>query len=52
MKSPLNERRFINRRNFWSEQALPADVIYSDAIHFQRSTEDTAGNQAQEYNLT
>ena len=36
-KSPLNDRRFINRKNFWNEQAPSAEVIYNDAVHTQRS---------------
>ena len=35
MKSLLNYRRFINRRNFQNEQAPSAEVIYSDAVHTQ-----------------
>ena len=31
MKSLLNVRRFINRRNVCNEQALTAEVIYNDA---------------------
>ena len=41
MKSPLNDRRFISRRNFWNEQALSAEVIYNDAGHIQRCTADS-----------
>ena len=41
MKSPLNDRRFINRRNFLNEQVPSAEVIYNDAVHTQRSTADT-----------
>ena len=46
-KIPLNDRRFINRRNFWNEQELSAEVIYSDAVHTQCSTADFTGNQTQ-----
>ena len=49
--SPLNERRFITRRKFWNEQALSAEVIRNDAVHTQRSTADSTGNQTQK-NLT
>ena len=45
MKSPFNEGKFINRRKFWDEQAPSAEVIYSDAVHTQRSTADSKGNQ-------
>ena len=47
MKNPLNDRRLIKRRNFWNEQALPADINYNDAVHIQHSTADTSGNQIQ-----
>ena len=64
MKSLLNDRRFINRRNFRSEQAPSAEVIYNDLVHTQRSTayskhrdiisHSTSNNssQAQEFNLS
>ena len=47
MKSPFNDGRFITRRNFWNEQALPADVIYNDDVHIQRGTADSTGNQTE-----
>ena len=47
MKNPLNDARFINRRNFRYKQALSAMVIYNDAVHSQRSTADSTGNQIQ-----
>ena len=36
IKSPLDDRRFITRRNFWNRQALLAAVIHSDAVHTQK----------------
>ena len=51
MKSPFNDRRFINRRNYWNEQALSAEVIYNDAVHTERSTAEFQGNQTQKYFL-
>ena len=45
MKSPLNDRRFIKRRNFRNKQAPSAMVIYNDAAHTQRSTAHSKGNQ-------
>ena len=47
LKSPLNDRRFINRRNFQNEQVQSAEVIYNDAVHTQHSTADSTGNQTQ-----
>ena len=38
MKNPLNDRKFITRRNFWNEQTLLAEAIYNDAVLTQRST--------------
>ena len=38
MKIPLNDKRFINRRNFLNEQAPSAEVIYNDDVHTQRNT--------------
>ena len=46
-----NDIKFINRRNFWVEQAFSAEVIYNDAVHTQRDTADSAGNQTQRYYL-
>ena len=43
MKSLLNGRRFINKRNFCNEQAPSAEVVYIDAVHTQRSTADLIG---------
>ena len=51
MKSLLNDRKFINRRNFRNKQAPSAVVIYNDAVHTQRSTADCTGNQTQRYYL-
>ena len=51
MKSPFNDGKFINRRNFWGEQAPAAEVIYNDAVHIQRSTADSKVNQTQRYYL-
>ena len=44
-KSPLTDRRFITRRNFWNEEALSVAVIYSDAIYNQCSAAESKGNQ-------
>ena len=49
MISPFYDRRFITRRNFFNEQALSTDVIYTEAIHTQRSIADSTGNQTQRY---
>ena len=51
MKSPFNVGKFINRRNFCVEQALTAEVIYNDAVHTQRSTTISKGNQTQRHYL-
>ena len=47
MKSPFSDGKFINRRNFWVEQAPSAEVIYNDAVHTQHNSADFTGNQAQ-----
>ena len=47
MKSLFNDGKFITRRTSWNEQALSADVTYNDALHTQRSTADSTGNQTQ-----
>ena len=52
MKTPFIDGRFITRRNFWNEQALSVDLIYNDAVHTQRNTADSTGNQTQRYYLT
>ena len=31
MKSPLNDGKFIRRRNFWVEQTPSEELIYNDA---------------------
>ena len=51
VKSPINDRRFSYRRNFWNEQAPSAEVIYNDTVHTQRSTVASAGKQIQRYYL-
>ena len=51
-KIPLNDRRFINRRNFWNEQELSADVIYNEAAHTHLSTVVFTENQTQRLYLT
>ena len=45
--SPLNERRFITRRKFWNEQALSAELIYSDTVYTHRSEAYFIGNKTQ-----
>ena len=52
MKSPFNDEKFINRRNFWDEQAPSAELIYNYAVYTQRSTADSKGNQAQRMTQT
>ena len=52
MKSPFNDEKFINRRNFLVEQAPLEEVIQNYAVHTQRSTVDYKGNQTQRYYLT
>ena len=47
MRSPLDDRRFITRRNPWNKQAPLAEVINNDAVHTQRSTAHSIGNQTQ-----
>ena len=47
MKNPLDDRRFITRRNLWNEQAPSAEVIYNDSVHTQHGTADFSGNQTQ-----
>ena len=34
-------------KKFWIEQALSAEVTYSEAVHTQRSTADSIENQTQ-----
>ena len=41
MRSPLNDEKFISKRNFWVKQAPSAEVIYNYAVHTQRSTTDS-----------
>ena len=41
----LNYRKFINRRNFWNEQAPSTKIIYIDAVNTRRSTVDFTGSQ-------
>ena len=66
MKSPFNDGKFINKRNFWVEQAPSAEVIYNDTSSLSiiqqipketkhrdiisRSTSNKI-SQAQEFNL-
>ena len=52
MKSPFNDEKFINRRNFWIKQAPLVEVIYNYAVHTQRSTADSQENQTQKYYLS
>ena len=52
MKSHFNDKKFINRRNFWIEQAPLVEVINKYAVHTQRSSADSKGNQEQIYYLT
>ena len=52
MRSPLDDEKFISRRNFSVKQAPSAEVIYNYAIHTQRSTADYKENPTQRYYLS
>ena len=47
MKNPLNNKGFINSRNFCNDQAPSAEVIYNNVVHTQRSTTNSTGKQTQ-----
>ena len=52
MRDNLNDIRFANRRDFRNRQAPSAMVIYNDAVHTQRNSAGSTGNQTQRYYLT
>ena len=47
MKSPVDDEKFIYRRNFSVKQAPSAEVIYNYAIQTQRSTANSKENPTQ-----
>ena len=52
MKNSFNDEKFINKRNFWVEQAPLAALIYNYSVHIQSSTAVSMENQTQRYYLT